>query len=1136
MGATGAWGYNDELPVRRVRISEAFWMGKHEVTQGQWQAVMGSNPARYQNCGADCPVESVSWNDLQGFVARLNDREGGASYRLPTEAEWEYAAKAGTDTDTYAGNLTIHGNYDAPVLDGIAWYGGNSGVDYDEGYDCSSFIGKKQYTSSRCGTHPIGQKAPNRFGLYDTLGNVSEWVQDWYGDYPGGYATDPAGPDSGSLRVVRGGSWYNRARHTRSTDRGRREPGRRFGIHGFRLVRAESVDAPPGEPDPAAGEYTPLDDWTVSDGSVQFFFFSAGGCISIGNTALNGVTYTVHSSHWQRRADANSAWTDIPGTKRMGSLCPYSPTDPGQYRGVAEISIGGERGKYSTRNILTVGGAFQPQTVEVALGVSGETVTLMTTAEGSFRLGDAPFNSGDTVTATNGNVYVLALEDGAWTATYVLVEIVVALGASGETVTIARAEDGSVWLGEAVVASGDTVTASNGNEYRLTLGADGAWTATLIADAQPTFGTAAVSNQTYTAGTPIAPLTLPAASGGDGTLTYSLVPSVPGLSFNASTRRLTGTPSSADTYIMTYTVRDADGDIATLNFTLTVVMRVLTTVDLVVASASASNTSPDTGQSFELRATVRNGGTGASPATTLHFYRSANTTISRSDTQIGSATVSVLAAGGTSSGVLTLTAPSTAGTYYYGACVDSVTGESSTRNNCSSAVSVTVSASQMAMQSFDLASVNGSPEGIVFASNRFLVVDHVDNRVYAYTAAGQREPAADFDLHADNTHPVGITFANNRFLVVDVDDDRVYAYTAAGRREPAADFDLVAANADSAGITFANNRFFVLDWDDDRVYAYSAAGQHLSSADFELHADNAWQGGFTFASNRFLVPDATDGKVYAYSASGQRDPAADFVLHADNGRPRGVTFASNTVYVVDSSDDKVYAYPRGTTESDLVVGSPTVSDSSPATGERFTLRVTVHNQGGGRSATTTLRYYRSSNPTISTSDAQVGTDSVGPLVASGSSAESISLTVPSTAGEYYYGACVDSTSGESDTSNNCSRGVRVVHESSTSTGRLTATSNLSVTAPDDDHIRLRWNAVPRAGYYNIHYCYSVQRRGFPCDNIFGYNEIASDITVTTYLHENSLRSDRFITYYHYYIIQPCNDSGCLSLQDSAVAP
>ena len=178
--------------------------------------------------------------------------------------------------------------------------------------------------------------------------------------------------------------------------------------------------------------------------------------------------------------------------------------------------------------------------------------------------------SGDTVSASNGSEYLLTLEDGTWTATYVLVEIILTLGASGESVTIARAEDGSFWTGDTLLTSGDTVTASNGNEYRLSLGSDGTWTATLIADAQPTFGTAAVGDQTYTAGTLIAPLMLPAASGGDGALSYSLSPSVSGLTFNAAARRLTGTPTTPGTYNMTYTVTDADGDSARLSFVVEV--------------------------------------------------------------------------------------------------------------------------------------------------------------------------------------------------------------------------------------------------------------------------------------------------------------------------------------------------------------------------------------------------------------------------------------------------------------------------------------------------------------------------------------------------------------------------------------
>ncbi len=535
--------------------------------------------------------------------------------------------------------------------------------------------------------------------------------------------------------------------------------------------------------------YPRLDQWTVSTGSVTYGRTTSAGCITVSNTSIGGVLHSVHTSKWQKRADDQSAWTDIPNTSKNGLVCAYSPpaTEAGQYRGVAEISIGVERGKYSTNNVLTV----------------------------------APAGGGS----------------------------------------------------------------------------------------QPSFGSATASNQSYQAGTAISPLTLPAASGGDGSLTYSLAPSVPGLSFNATTRVLAGTPTAAGTYNMTYTARDADGDLATLNFVVTVATTQMTTVDLIVASVTASDDTLEFGQSFDLTATTSNSGTAASAGTTLRFYRSTNTTISSSDTEIGTAAVSALAAGGTNSSVLTLTAPSTSGTYYYGACVDRVSGESNSQNNCSTAVRVTVSASQMQSGGFDLASVNDNPQGIVFANNRFYVVDDT-GKVYAHTASGQRDAASDFNLDSANFNATGITFANNRFFVTDRGpDDKVFVYTASGQRDAASDFALDSANGDASGITFANNRFYVADWTGNKVYAYQSSGQRDAASDFALDSANETANGITFANNRFYVADWTGNKVYAYQSSGQRDAASDFALDSANESASGITFTNNKFYVVDDSDDeKVYAY------------------------------------------------------------------------------------------------------------------------------------------------------------------------------------------------------------------------------------
>lgn len=208
MGSTASEADTDERPVREVRISGGFWMGKYEVTQAQWQRVMGSNPSSFKPCGSRCPVEDVSWHEARAFVDKFTALDSGQKnrYRLPTEAEWEYAARGGRKT----------GERHGPV-DKIAWYGANSAGT----------------------THRVGGKAANGFLLHDMLGNVSEWVEDRYGEYAAGAEADPRGPNAGSNRIHRGGNWFLDARYLRSAARDYDSPANKHNTLGLRLVRVE---------------------------------------------------------------------------------------------------------------------------------------------------------------------------------------------------------------------------------------------------------------------------------------------------------------------------------------------------------------------------------------------------------------------------------------------------------------------------------------------------------------------------------------------------------------------------------------------------------------------------------------------------------------------------------------------------------------------------------------------------------------------------------------------------------------------------------------------------------------------------------------------------------------------------------
>ena len=208
MGCTSEQGSDcddDEKPSHSVTLSD-YYIGKYEVTQGQWKAVMGNNPAYDYGVGDQYPVYYVSWIDIQGYLSKLNSLTG-KKYALPTEAQWEYAARGGNKSKAYR----YSGSND---IDAVAWYTSNSGSK----------------------THAAGGKQSNELGIYDMSGNVYVWCSDWYGDYSSSSQTNPKGPSSGSYRVFRGGGWSGHAQYCRSANRNRSTPVSRSNYLGLRLV------------------------------------------------------------------------------------------------------------------------------------------------------------------------------------------------------------------------------------------------------------------------------------------------------------------------------------------------------------------------------------------------------------------------------------------------------------------------------------------------------------------------------------------------------------------------------------------------------------------------------------------------------------------------------------------------------------------------------------------------------------------------------------------------------------------------------------------------------------------------------------------------------------------------------------
>ena len=533
-------------------------------------------------------------------------------------------------------------------------------------------------------------------------------------------------------------------------------------------------------------------------------------------------------------------------------------------------------------------------------------------------------------------------------------------------------------------------------------------------DQFPTFRTAvSPGDQTYTTGTAIDTLTLPEASSGNAPLTYSLAPNVPGLSFNATVRQLTGTPSTLGAYAMRYTVTDDDGDTATLRFTITVtdkagslgecyvgllvgigqsctysgttdefsvnvrgrgrildrlfgiririndetingraydfeashqgdgvwrIDRIAGSPDLSVGSQSVSISGPETGEPFTLSATVTNQGDGESAATTLRYYLSTDTTITTSDTPLGADAIAALAAGGTSSQSISATAPSSTGTYYYGACVDAVRGEADTTNNCSASVQVDVSEQAT------------SPDLAVGAPS---------------VSDSSPETGGSFTLSA---------------LVSNQGDEESPATT---------------------------------------LRYYRSADATITTSDIEVGtvAIGVLAASGTSSGSISLMAPSTAGTYY-YGAC----------VDAVNGESDITNNCSASVQM-DVSEPPTTTTPTTTQpvrgQPDLVVGALTVSNPNLEPAGTLMLSATVSNTGDGGSTATTLRYYWSTDQMVTTTHTEVGTDDVGALAVNGTSEESISLTARRSMGRYFYGACVDAVANESDTTNNCSAPVTV---------------------------------------------------------------------------------------------------------------
>ena len=490
--------------------------------------------------------------------------------------------------------------------------------------------------------------------------------------------------------------------------------------------------------------------------------------------------------------------------------------------------------------------------------------------------------------------------------------------------------------------------------------------------------------------------------------------------------------------------------------------------DLVVAPPTVSDDGPVAGETFTLSATVRNDGDAPSPVTTLRYYRSTDATITTSDTEVGTDAVGALSASGTSAESIELTAPSTAGAVYYGACVDSVTDESDTTNNCSSTVTIAVEEESTGQPDLRIVGVvAGTPLDGVGPGTRIQFSATVRN----YGDANSDATTLRYYRSTDATISVSDTEVGTDEVSALVPSSQVsegidlYAPSTAGTYYYGACVDAVTDESDTTNNCSRSLDFTVAEPEPDLVVGSPTVSDSspTSGASFTLSATVRNAGGAASSSTTLRYYRSTDATITTSDTSAGTDAVGALAASGTSSESISLTAPSSpgTYHygacvdtVTDESDTTNNCSSSVTVtvpepEPDLVVGSPTVSDSSPTSRASFTLSATVRNAGGAASSSTTLRYYRSTDATITTADTSVGTDAVRALAASGTSSESISLTAPSSPGTYHYGACVDTVTDESDTTNNCSSSVTVtVAEPQTSPDLSVGSPTVSDSSPE----------------------------------------------------------------------------------------